>query len=298
MHPLARQYAGHWPDGSARRTGCVIKLHRPIMSRHCRDAFRVRETIDPTDIPVERLGGCCGLCRLAQRLGPSAAPRHCCAPMYIDTTTREACREESELSCSSPSPGPKHYGSTYWCFEFESHLTHWCISSLFNSRFCRVYLTIFTRYPGRNYYERGPSSKLSPPRLPTHIFHHSTFYLELTGLARSYCFPFRAGHRRGCPAALPCCRAARTRRSWRRPGKSQATSSSGTTPLSSTIPRYKGGREHIGRELELCCCPSTEASQCCAMRKQPNCLACTASLRTCDARPQQVHDEGVCLASC
>lgn len=62
IYPLGRQqYAGQGTDGGARH---IIKLHRPIMSRRCGDTLRVLETLDPPDVDVNRVGGCCGLCRL------------------------------------------------------------------------------------------------------------------------------------------------------------------------------------------------------------------------------------------
>lgn len=77
------------------RTACrkasVIKLHRPIMSRYCRDTLRVQATFEPRNISVNGVGACCGLCRAPEALPCCAFFCPCCAfPEELEEARRES----------------------------------------------------------------------------------------------------------------------------------------------------------------------------------------------------------------
>lgn len=89
------QPCGAEPQGKDLDSTCrkapVIKLHRPIMSRHNRDIFRVQATLAPRDAGVDGVGGCCGACRAPSSLPWCAHLFGCCSyPEELEEARRES----------------------------------------------------------------------------------------------------------------------------------------------------------------------------------------------------------------
>lgn len=78
-------------NGFTCRTASVIKVHRPIMSRHSNNIINIQVTPAPRDMTADMIGGCCGVCRAPAAWPFCAHVFPCCAyPEELEEARRES----------------------------------------------------------------------------------------------------------------------------------------------------------------------------------------------------------------